>query len=364
MDIDEKLLDDPGKLEAFRKHLIGIARTIKPASRDEYIRIGRRWWPQIKQGKWPHQHRQSKGQWHPTRSGVRYYAAARAVGIIDKLRNGEISDADRIPALNTLKLVGEVIKTYPSNQPNPNAQPIYTQPKASKWRDLTGLPPNWRDQIWAAATRPRAKDRRDEISALALTGARPEELEKGIHFTLRDDGSIRARVEGAKYRPATKTEPGRGQEWRGFTIADPGNSVEGNHLLQRLLESDGQITITGPEPKIMCDYTRRCAAAAFPRRAKIEISPYSYRHAFIARAKAQGLTDIEIAQIAGHQSTDSARHYGRARQAKLAGGGGRISEIQASDPVREIDRSWAERTFGRGAAELDLGLERGDDLEW
>lgn len=363
MNIDEKLLSNSAKLEAIRKELAGITGKLKSSSRDRYLQIGRQWWPKIKSGQWPHDRAQSRGQWNPTRAGTRYYAAAIGMKIVDKLQSGQVSDEDKVRALNSLKLVQEVIKEYAPGQSNPNAQPKYTAPRAAKWRDLSGQPPDWRDRIWAAAARPRTKDRRDELAALAITGARPEELTKGIHFSLLVDGNIRARIEGSKCRPATKTEPGRGQEWREFTIINPGDSIEGQHMLQRLRDAGGRLDVRGPEPRVMSDYIRRCAAAAFPRRSKIEVSPYSYRHAFVARAKSQGLSHADVAKIAGHQSTDSARHYGRARQVKLAGGGGRITEIEASDPVREVDRSWAERTFGRGEAELDLGLERGEDME-
>lgn len=180
--------------------------------------------------------------------------------------------------------------------------------------------PGWRDRTWE-----QVRDRdKDAVAVLALTGARPAELVKGVQVEKTGAG-LRFTIQGAKVDDAT----GRGQKVRSIEVsrAEASKSAEGRHLL------------AGPAHReVRLDGTPSAFAHCIERageRAGVErVSPYDYRHAFASRAKADGVERGALAEALGHRSAASAAAYGGAGMGGRSGSGGGFSRASASRPTR------------------------------
>lgn len=176
---------------------------------------------------------------------------------------------------------------------------------------LAERPADWRDRVWAQS---RPQDQ-GAVAVLALTGARPAELEKGVHIE-RTSCGLAFTIRGAK----VDDSKGRGQPERTITVprVEAEKSVEGRHLLE-IARSGKDVRIESANA-----FTQRIAAAG--ERAGLErVSAYDYRHAFSSRMKAEGIERAQIAAALGHQAERSQAKYGSAGLASRSGSGSALS---------------------------------------
>lgn len=173
------------------------------------------------------------------------------------------------------------------------------------------------------------------VAALALTGARPISLERGIVFqTTTIDGILylEAVVQGAKIIKDDKSgEMLRGQEeirirWRMSHPAQPSHRRKEMQAIaiamHKLKEETGQEKLTisyGAEA--ISTALRLVSKKIWPRR-KSHVSGVCYRELFSETAKAAGVDREQIAAAMGHLSTRSQQKYKRKSRAK----GGREPE--------------------------------------
>ncbi|WP_215878934.1 site-specific integrase [Acidithiobacillus ferridurans] len=179
----------------------------------------------------------------------------------------------------------------------------------------------WRDRVWEQV---REKDK-DAVAVLALSGARPAELNKGVAVTRTKDG-LRFDISGAKVDDRT----GRGQEKRSVSVTKEAaeKSPEGRHLLTELRRTGDTRTVT---PDGSTDALSRRLGRAGERAGEQHVSAYDYRHAFADRAKADGADKGELARALGHRAEESQAAYGGAGG---GGSGGGFSRATASRSVR------------------------------
>ena len=187
----------------------------------------------------------------------------------------------------------------------------FSENSNGKREALDGRDPEWRDKVFAQV---EARDK-NAVAALALTGARPAELSKGIKVERTQEGATFT-VQGAKFGA------NRGTESRTVSISNSEleKSSEGLHIQQKFAP--------GKTGTIKADGTAVSARlGAAGERADIggekAVSGYDYRHAFSARNKQNTeLTAEARAEAMGHRSIESQGAYGRAAQ---NGGAGNIS---------------------------------------
>lgn len=181
---------------------------------------------------------------------------------------------------------------------------------------LDKLPPDWRERVWSLTG-----DRdRDAVAVLALTGARPAELTKGVRVEHGRDGSLTFTIRGAKLGDD------RGQKERILTVDKSAaeRSAEGRHLLAQVREGHGRDVRIGDAG----NFSDRVAHAG--ERAGLSgdqrVSAYTYRHDFAATLKSDpSLSRDEIATALGQQAERSQEAYGRSGGGRGGGGGTRAS---------------------------------------
>lgn len=188
----------------------------------------------------------------------------------------------------------------------------------------------------------------DLVSVLAATGVRPAELLKGVELSLVN-GRISARIQGAKVKEADGARVATGHVWRQIELRP--DTPESQYLMSRLRELGGAYTVGADFAPRAADRPRelRRLIARVGHEAlgpKVSLSPYDFRHAVSARAKAaDDLSTEEIAMLLGQRSTRTQKNYGTAQQS-----GGRRSSVMgvtAASEVRTIsDRKRTSTTGG------------------
>lgn len=193
-------------------------------------------------------------------------------------------------------------------------------------------------------TRPRSNARNvdmtmvaDLVSVLAATGARPVELLRGVALTL-DGDRIGFLIQGAKFKDEN-ARLATGHRWRQVSITT--DAPEGAYLFERLRASGGTMQVGAdfaPAAKDRPRELRRLIAAVGREAlgAGVSLSPYDFRHAVSARAKAADeLSDAEIAMLLGQRSTRTQSNYGMATQ-RGSGQRSKVVSVQASHSVRHV----------------------------
>ena len=245
------------------------------------------------------------------------------------------SEVDRIDA----KLKGHVewFKKYPVGE----GRNIDTNEKRSEFQakqpsefsnakreSVSNLPTDWRDKVFNET---KLNDR-DSLAVVSLTGARPEELKKGVKIS-QEGNTFTFTIAGAKI----DEKRGKGQPERTIEIdrAELQKSIEGRWILNNTKTPSKTVKLEGT-PAAFSMRIHRASLRAMPNE-KDSASPYTYRHAFSTRLKvasARGeISSEEISRALGHQSDRSRENYGTREQAAGAGDGG-IKSATSSKPVR------------------------------
>lgn len=228
------------------------------------------------------------------------------------------------------------------------------------------LEPDWADQIWTAA---RAKNRGRGVAwllplaALAITGARPASLERGITFEVKRDQQgkivIEGIIPGAKLLTGEDGKPRRGQKEVRLTwhVATSSAGEQPSHRQQEF-EAIAAALFHTPQRRFTIRYDaeaistrlRELSRELWPRR-QHHVSGVCYREAFSASSKAAGVDPAELAAAMGHISAESqGRYAGRPRHSRgpIKPSKRTFSSVVASTAVR-IDRAPMAR-FARASA--------------
>lgn len=221
---------------------------------------------------------------------------------------------------------------------------------ASKRHQMTRFSDAWADEIWTTVS--SAKNGNGfawklALAAIAVTGARPAALERGITFSLTT-------IDGKKHLEATiagvKLGSTRGQPYHVIRWATENDS----HRIEELLEI-ARATAKAPGQKLKISYDaeaistrlRELSRKIWPRR-KYHISAYCYRELLSSTAKEAGIDGREIAAAMGHRSTESQGAYSRASTKKK---GGRRPWTSATPAISiRADRSFIAR-FKKASAQ-------------
>lgn len=183
---------------------------------------------------------------------------------------------------------------------------------------------DWADKLWEginAMNDGQGAIWRLAAAALAVTGARPASLERGITFSYGEkDGVIyiRCDVPGAKILKNVDGTARRGQDkvslfWRATPPQEmPFRSKEfmaiANEMKRLRKEGgDGELVIKYDKDAIATNI-RNLSKNIWPRK-KYHVSPICYREMFSAQAKATGVDPAELAAAMGHLSAESQGKY-------------------------------------------------------
>lgn len=216
------------------------------------------------------------------------------------------------------------------------------------------LPDDWADQIWAAA-----KARNDgagakwllALAALAVTGARPASLERGITFAARMDPKrgpiIEATILGAKLLENADGTPRRGQRevkvaWQlGRNVETPTHRPkEFEAIAGALAHAPGRTLTISYDAEAISTRLRELSRELWPRK-QHHVSGVCYRELVSETNKAAGVAPAEIAAAMSHLSTESQGRYAgppRRRKGAVKPVRRTFSSVVASTPVR-ADRS-------------------------
>jgi integrase len=195
--------------------------------------------------------------------------------------------------------------------------------KHSKSVSIRTVDEDWRERVAGAML----GDLKLLFLLQCVTGCRPQELANGVQVRLRRDGTIVARVKGAKCDEVV------GQPSRCLRLAKA-NGV--TLMLARMLEVGHTLDSRKCDLGSVNTYAKRVARAcarAFPeRKERRRLSPYSARHQFKADLVAAGWSRVEVAMAMGHSTTRSGTAYGQGGRG--GGGGVRPIAIKARRPVK------------------------------
>jgi len=233
----------------------------------------------------------SKATYYARKAALIFVAAERMVAAI------KVEDL-----LNALKSA-RVLRRFFTYRDGPTALaaggacPIIAKAKVGKRKSLRGLPPDWREQMVAAAPSPAT---RDWMLLMAIAGVRPEEIAKGIAVQPIADGVI-LKIKGAKI------DRGHGQPERVVTVHGP---------LALLLAESGERTINAPSANSVSVAAGRLGRKVFGERRSHLVSAYSFRHQFASDLKASGLDGVTVSAVLGHSVDDTKNQYGTSKQAR------------------------------------------------
>lgn len=219
--------------------------------------------------------------------------------------------------------------------------------KASFKSKISKLAPDWADKIWEeikvgnrvgphpgspkfdewiiGGRQPKALTIKLPVAALAITGARPASLERGITFKiLRTKPAPRwleATIPGAKIIRNEKGEIIRGQDeikilWQldGVEKIATHRRKELSAIAQATAAAGSELTIQYDAESISTSL-RLLSKKIWPRR-KHHIAGACYRELFAEKAKEAGMPAEQIAAAMGHLSTRSQQKYQRKSRAK------------------------------------------------
>lgn len=184
------------------------------------------------------------------------------------------------------------------------------------------LDSNWADKIWEASSAINLGDGAAWIlsqAVLAVTGARPASLEKGIEISyLEKDGKhyIQAKILGVKLRGD------RGQPWYCllWDMKSPNvhRKKEFRRIIEQLMKTPNYSMVIKYDAEGISTRLRELSKSLWPRRA-YHVSAYSYRELFSSAAKASGVDKNQLAMAMGHLSEASQRQYHGRRRASTGG---------------------------------------------
>lgn len=185
---------------------------------------------------------------------------------------------------------------------------------ASKKKQMRYFDKNWADQIFSGAQAINAGIGAAwllPLSALAITGARPAALERGIEFSVVEaEGQffIQALIPGVKLRN-DRGQPSHTIRWD-LKKATTHRRKELREIARALLKSELKQIVVQYDAEAISTRLRELSMKIWPRK-KFHITAYCYRQLFCSAAKSAGADRNEIAMAMGHISATSQGKYSR-----------------------------------------------------
>lgn len=185
---------------------------------------------------------------------------------------------------------------------------------ASKKKQMRYFDKDWPDQIWNAAREigsGKGAAWLRPLAAIALTGARPAALEKGIEFSIVNcEGVyfIQAMIPGVKLRE-DRGQPHHVMRWSLDKITTH-RKHELKLIAETLLKAESNRILVQYDAEAISTRLRELSISIWPRK-KHHITAYCYRQLFASVAKSSGANRDEIALAMGHLSADSQGRYSR-----------------------------------------------------
>ncbi|WP_198370409.1 hypothetical protein [Roseomonas rosulenta] len=310
-----------------------LARSLAATTAAEYarvsVRIQRHGWAVVLAGA------RSRSAHYVVRSAIGRWAAREGTEVLDAaqhLLTAAQTSVSRRTVEALLARLDDAVHALEACRPAVEGGVAWTsqphaKPGRSKRASLGSLPPDWRGRMLARI--PEDGPYGLAVACLWLLGVRPRELVHGIRIRVTPDGVVLAAVRGAKVRDVDG-EPPRGQPWRKIAVqAGPGAELPLARLQRAVAHSDsGELTVAVPDARRLCDAIRAASRRALPRHSYV-VTPYSFRHAWSADAKAAAGKEVssaaasgtaaaapmdDVSLALGHASAVSRRHYGTRRQ--------------------------------------------------
>lgn len=203
-------------------------------------------------------------------------------------------------------------------------------PKArhSKRQDLNGLPPTWRELMYAGFLKSKY---RVPYLIMAITGCRVEELQSPGVMVSKSNDMLTFTITGAKVKDS------QGQPIReiSYPINDP------HPLIQSLLaDKEFKIDLIGvPSKENYTSAIRRVGRKLWARR-KSEITPYCLRHAAASDFK-DHLSPDEVSKALGHAVAATRSRYGQRQMSRS--GGLKPSAVSASRPIKSTKAKFSKK---------------------
>jgi hypothetical protein len=185
---------------------------------------------------------------------------------------------------------------------------------ASKKKQMRYFDKDWADQIWDAAREigsGKGAAWLRPLAAIALTGARPAALEKGIEFSIVNCAGvyfIQAMIPGVKLRK-DRGQPHHLMRWSLDKITTH-RKHELKLIAETLLKAESNRILIQYDAEAISTRLRELSISIWPRK-KHHITAYCYRQLFAGAAKSSGANRDEIALAMGHLSADSQGRYSR-----------------------------------------------------
>lgn len=184
---------------------------------------------------------------------------------------------------------------------------------------MASFDPDWPNQVWSAVNQVGVSGAawRLPVAALAVTGARPAALERGIVFSLvKDQGKtfIEATIPGVKLTP-TRGQPEHRIRWA--TNEDTHRVGELAAIAEAMMKAPGRRLVVRYDAEAISTRLRELSLKLWPRR-RYQVTAYCYRELLASTAKAAGVDASELAAAMGHRSAESQGAYARAPRGSRA----------------------------------------------
>lgn len=177
----------------------------------------------------------------------------------------------------------------------------------TKKRTLALLPDDWRERMLRRALSAPKRTYVASLAVLWATGARPEELRRGVQLQLdRESNTVVAHIDCAKTRRTRQIR----------TITFDVDSSSAARLLSRALgrlEPGQTITVQVQSKTALTNAIRRYGHGF---RIKEDVTPYCFRHQFAADQKAAEIGSLDLARALGHSTDQMGSRYGARQQGK------------------------------------------------
>ncbi len=233
------------------------------------------------------------------RAAWRRWAAKQLLIALAKSEDHVLTAEDRSTARAAAVKLGEQLAEF-INYKRPASR------RASKRDPLHDLPGDWREKLLMVMPGKYTTS----FMVMALTGARPEEMKKGVSIRALQNGLLEFRIEGAKRSEIT----GGGQDWR-CVVVDPSVSMPsyGQTLFEVVMGKGGVTTLP---PITGLGLQKAITRVARDKLGYPKISAYNLRHEFAADLKTNKAAGDCISKALGHVSRNSKERYGRNKPGK------------------------------------------------
>jgi hypothetical protein len=202
--------------------------------------------------------------------------------------------------------------------------------RKSKRQALTGLPKDWRTVLCDRGAEGKYGT---ALLAIALTGARPQELVSGIKIYYSHDDLFNRKQLCFEIESA-KVKLNQGQPNRKIVYDAEDENPLVRSLVEKLdLHNDSTSKLKIANSTNFTVEVRRLAATIWPEH-KHSITAYCFRHQWSADIKAMGNSE-DVSKGLGHISTKTQKYYGTKNQASSAD---RLRPIliEADRPIRQL----------------------------